>query len=155
MNVLKYGSSILPVIFKNSGTEINMDNDSDTISKLKFIGRINKGEKVNTKFLFVQPANELLTKVSRTYYGVDRLKTFNFVQKTISESFRIIDRCRKSEEAFDKKMCENIIIDLNVARKGIMNLRETYEEDVKYCCDLDTMLEGVDSKLGSLGNIIV
>ena len=45
------------------------------------------------------------------------------------------------------KICNNILTDLEEALKGLENLRITYIEDVKFCCDIDTIIELIKIRL--------
>jgi hypothetical protein len=44
-------------------------------------------------------------------------------------------------------MCANLISDLRNSKNGLNNLKETYNLDVKFVCDLDTLLQTIDAKL--------
>jgi hypothetical protein len=44
-------------------------------------------------------------------------------------------------------MCANIISDLKNSKNGLNNLKETYTLDIKFVCDLDTLLQTIDAKL--------
>jgi hypothetical protein len=44
-------------------------------------------------------------------------------------------------------MCCNLIVDLKNSKNGLNNLKETYTLDVKFVCDLDTLLQTIDAKL--------
>ena len=43
-----------------------MDTNKEIVSRLKFIGRIQKGEKINTRHMYVQQ-DDLTTTISRTF----------------------------------------------------------------------------------------
>ena len=43
-------------------------------------------------------------------------------------------------------MCANIISDLQNSKSGLNNLKETYTQDVKFVCDLDTLLQTIDAR---------
>jgi hypothetical protein len=47
-----------------------MELNEDVISKLKFLGRVQKGEKINVRHMFVQP-DGLATKISRSFINLD------------------------------------------------------------------------------------
>ena len=44
-------------------------------------------------------------------------------------------------------MCVNLIDDLKKSTSGLKNIKETYFNDIKFCCDIDTMLQMIDAKL--------
>ena len=64
-----------------------INEEDDNISKLKFIGKLKKGDKINIKYMVVQQ-NNLITKLNRTLYNVDnRTNTLNFISDTVKKGF--------------------------------------------------------------------
>jgi hypothetical protein len=53
----------------------------------------------------------------------------------------------KSEKISEKILCVNLIRDLNDSKSGLNNLKDTYSYDLKFCCDIDTIIQIIDSKL--------
>ena len=47
-------------------------------------------------------------------------------------------------------MCLNLVNDLKNSKNGIINLKETYNNDIKFTCDLDTLLEIIEAKLSEI-----
>ena len=124
-----------------------MESDTEVISRLKFIGKIQKGEKINVKYMFVQPEG-IVTRISRTLINQDnRQNTLNFVRSTVSRTFEIITTYSSSNKDSQRHICTNIIQDLKLAMNGLTNLKDTYLSDIKFCCDIDTMLQEIDAKL--------
>jgi hypothetical protein len=118
---------------------------NDIISKLKFIGKIQKGEKINVKYLYVQPTN-WLTKISRTFYATDnRTNAYHFIEQTITRSFEIISV--NNQLAKMSKINNCMIQDIKDSIKGIENLKDTYAHDVMFCCKLDTLLDNIHFKI--------
>lgn len=153
MDNLKYiyhvGTLLLSVLFKDSCEYKKMDKN-EVISKLKFISKINKGEKINTRYMFVQQ-DDLPTKISRTFFNKDnRVNALSFIKNTIDNSFELIRAYSRSEHLFEREMCINILRDLKLAKNGIVNLKDTYITDIKFCCDMDTLLQDIDAKLNEL-----
>lgn len=125
-----------------------MDNHPEIISRLKFIGRLQKGDKINTRRMFVQ-SEGIVTKIVRTLIRQDnRLNTLSFVQETVRRSFDLLEIYNKSDDTKYKKLEENMIRDLQNSINGINNLKNTYCDDVKFCCDMDTLLQIILAKLG-------
>jgi hypothetical protein len=128
----------------------NMDaNNKETISRLKFIGRIQIGDKVNLKDMYIQ-SDGLLTQIYRTINQDNRTKTLIFVQDTINKTFEILRCYDNSCKSSDKLMCLNLVNDLKNSKNGIINLKETYSNDIKFTCDLDTLLEIIEAKLSEI-----
>lgn len=132
---------------RKSLNNIKMDATNEVISSLKFIGKLKKGDKINTKFMYTQP-DGIWTRITRTFVNHDnRHNTLNFVQRTIYNAFGVISTYEKSSKVSDKNMCKNVIEDLKNAKVGLNNLRETYSEDLKFNCDISTLLQSIESKL--------
>jgi len=139
-------------MFKGGENDIKMDAHNDIITRLKFISKISKGEKLNVKngTPFVQ-SNDVLTRLSRTFFHKDnRNNTLNFIRNTIERSFEIISLYKTSDKKSDKSMCDNICKDLNAAIRGINNLKDTYSSDTMFCCEIDTILQKIQSRLTEL-----
>ena len=123
-----------------------MNSDKEVISRLKFIGRIKKNEKINTQHMYVQPCG-ILTAITRTIFQQDnRNNTMNFVQKTVEDSFILLEKY-KDEENFI--LVGLMIDDLLTAKVGLEALKETYVSDLKFCCDIDTLLQLISSRLSN------
>lgn len=126
----------------------------EIISKLKFIGKIQTGEKVNVKFMFLQPDN-ILTSFSRSFYYQDnRGNTINFVRNTIYNSFKIIEELKLSENIEEQLICKHIVLDLETAISGLENLKTTYTNDIMFCCDMDVLTDIVGRKLIEFKNML-
>jgi len=123
-----------------------MESNKETMSRLKFIGKIQIGDKVNLKSMYIQP-DGLVTQVLRSINQDNRNKTLIFLQDTISKTFEILKCYEKSVKNADQIMCSNLILDLKNSKMGINNLKETYTLDIKFVCDLDTLLQTIDAKL--------
>ena len=124
-----------------------MESNNETISKLKLIGKLQNGDKLNTKYVFIQK-NGFLTRLSRWFYYQDnRQNTINFVRNTIYSTFTLIITLKKSNKRYDNLILLNIIEDLEAAKLGMVNLKNTYADDLKFCCDIETLLEAVEVEL--------
>lgn len=123
-----------------------MDNNKETISRLKFIGKIQIGEKVNLKYMYIQN-DGLITQLYRIIFQENRSKTLTFLQDTVNKSFEILKCYQKSKKKADKIMCTNLVEDLKKSKEGFLNLKETYISDIKFCCDIDTILQLIEAKL--------
>jgi len=123
-----------------------MDTNKETISRLKFISKIQIGEKINLKYMYIQN-DGLITQLTRTICQDNRTKTLTFLQDTINKAFEILKCYQKSKKKSDKIMCVNLVQDLRGCKGGLKNLKETYITDIKFCCDVDTLVEMIEAKL--------
>jgi len=119
-------------------------NNEEVISRLKFIGHIEKDEKINVKHVF-READTIYTKISRSFIHRDnRQNSLRFIKDVITRAFELLEIHKHRGEY---EFCKSIITDLVKARTGIQNLRLTYIEDTKFCCDMDVILETINAKL--------
>ena len=124
-----------------------MDGNQEIISRLKFIGKLKKGEKINTRHMYVQP-DGITTSLSRTFaYQDNRGNALNFCQETISRSFELLITYERSDSSTEKVLFSKLVEDLQQSTVGLRNLKFTYITDTKFCCDMDTLLENVLAKL--------
>ena len=127
-----------------------MDNNNDVISKLKFISRIQKGEKINVHGLFLQEES-YITSLSRTLLRPEsRTKTLSFIQNVITKSIEIIKTYINSSKYSKQLIAQNIIHDLTESKKGLINLKTTYSEDVMFCCNMDSLIEMIDIEISDI-----
>ena len=126
------------------------ESQQDTICKLKFLGRVGKGEKINVKDLTLQP-DGWVTTVKRTLWTVDnRNSTMSFIQTTIQGAFNLILSLNKSEHLGNRQLAQSMIGDIENARSGISNLKTTYSDDTYFCCGIDTYIETIVARLSEM-----
>ena len=89
----------------------------------------------------------LITQFFRTLFPDNRIKTFAFVTDTINKSFEILKFYGTSTKLSEQIMCKNLIYDLKESKNGLVNLKETYNLDLKFGCDIQTLLQMIDAKL--------
>lgn len=124
-----------------------MDSYQEIISRLKFIGKLKKGEKINTKQMYVQQEG-LATTLSRTFWAQDnRINTINFIHETIKFSFELLNNYDRSDTTPEKELAKHLVNDLRQVNQGLENLKQTYILDTKFCCDIDTLIEDIKAKL--------
>lgn len=121
---------------------MTQEDDINRISStLKFIGQIGKNEKIDVKNMYLQP-NTLITSIIRTLYQLDnRQNTLELIQKTIEQSLNIIQN-----DDTQPQMKTNFMIDLEKSKEGIRNLKYTYNNDTMFCCNLESIIQMIDSK---------
>lgn len=135
------------VLLNNHLGDIAMENHEEVISRLKFIGHIQKDEKINVRHVNRQP-NTFSTKIYRSViYPDNRMNSLKFIKDVITRSLEIIEHHLHRQNIL---MCKSIIADLIKARQGMLNLKYTYNDDTKFCCDMDVLIENIGSKLTDL-----
>lgn len=133
------------------------ENQQNTITRLKFLGRVNKGEKINVKEMTLQ-SEGYVTALSRSVWCVDnRNNTVSFIQNTVQAAFNLVQLLSKNNGISDHELAKTIIRDISLAKIGINNLKTTYSEDTFFCCSVDTYVETMNAKLmdikGKLPNL--
>lgn len=123
-----------------------MDRQREIITKLKFIGTFQPGEKIDVNNLRIEDKT-LFTPLKRLFFGEGRDKTFNFLSLTIERSIEIIQNYVLSDRISERIYCSNLINDLFKAVVGLKNIQETYREDKMFVCNIDILVENVDAKL--------
>ena len=123
------------------------DSRQDIITKLKFLSRVSKGQKINVKDMTLQDES-WLTTASRTVWNIDnRNNTMSFIQNTITSAFNLISLLIKSESVGDKQICNTIIVDIIASKRGINALKSTYQEDTFFCCGVDTYIQMIEAHM--------
>jgi hypothetical protein len=121
----------------------NQSSDTNVIlSRIKFIGRIQKGDKINVRYMSIQP-DTWYTRIVRTIYCTEnRQSAFDFINYTINLGFGIATQSHTHNS--------HIIEDLKNACNGLTNLCETYHDDIMFCCKLDTLVESITARLSQI-----
>ena len=148
MTFLKSGISIIKETHPPRLIVNRMNDEQEVISRLKFIGKIKKGEKIDTYYMSVQPEG-LVTSFKRTFWTHDsRNNTLAFIHQVMTRAFDLIIRYERSPtRGLDPVLMSNLLQDIKAAAGGITNLKHTYIIDIKFCCDMDTLLETIEAKL--------
>jgi len=126
-----------------------METTHEVITRLKFIGLIRPGEKVDTRTLTAAPSTKM-NSIWRWWNQEDRSVTLDFFTSTVNRSFEIIQLSLCSEKASDKKLCKIIIEDLIKCPIGMIHIQETYMKlynDRIFWCDVQTLIQCVELKL--------
>ena len=145
MNTFAIG--LAHVFLNNQLGDVAMENHEEVISRLKFIGHIQKDEKINVRHVNRQP-NTLTTKIYRSViYPDNRTNSLKFIKDVITRSFEIIEHYLHRGNIL---VCKSIVSDLIKARQGMLNLKYTYNDDTKFCCDMDVLIENIASRLTDL-----
>ena len=144
MNIINMIGTIRSIATVNDTTK--MDRQREIITKLKFIGTFQPGEKIDVNNLRIEDKT-LFTPLKRLFFGEGRDKTFNFLSLTIERSIEIIQNYVLSDRISERIYCSNLINDLFKAVVGLKNIQETYREDKMFVCNIDILIENVDAKL--------
>jgi len=120
----------------------------NTVSKLKFISKIQMGEKIDTQSLTVSTTN-IITKLYRSLFsrGESRNLTFEFLSRVVNDSFNLIQKyIEYKDDIIHKNKINEIIIALESSKDGMLNLIDTYKFDRMYVSKVDTLINAVSVK---------
>jgi len=129
-----------------------MNTNDDIIPKLKFISRLNKGDKINVKNLYIQ-SNNFINRISRSFFHIDdRTNTLMFINNTIKKGFEFFSKHVENNNSFDNIVCQNLLYDLKNSTNGLLNLKETYSDDIMFICKIDSLIEEINARLIEINN---
>ena len=116
--------------------------DFETLSRLKFIGHIKKGERIDVSNVSVLRPS-ILTSLYRTFIHRDnRTNALHFIRETVTSAFEIVEFSDSGSQDL-----RNIVADIRAALLGIQNIRCTYSTDLKFCCDIEIVEQFINTKL--------
>jgi hypothetical protein len=120
-------------------------------SKLKFISKIDPGQKISVNSNYIQN-NTYFTSVVRYLTGENREKVYNYICDVVQDSFSVLDSLSDSSNDYDIKICRNLIGDLLELKPGLQNLKQTYSRDKNYVSKMETLGQNLDVKIEELCN---
>lgn len=126
-----------------------LEENGEIISQLKFISKIKPGEQVNVDNLSICSRN-FFSGIYRTFYGEGREKTFHYFNITIKRAFEKLAAFSNSERISDTMLCSQLVENLQTCIEGLSNAKDTYKDDRRFVCDVETLIEGIESRLEEL-----
>lgn len=127
------------------------NNYKEIITKLKFLSKIQTGEKINTKPYLSIVNDDWITSLFRKFYNFEsRTQTVQFINETVASTFQIIEQIKitsknlQIETTDTENILNNLYKDLVNAKSGITNLIKTYKADKIVICQLETIIENID-----------
>jgi hypothetical protein len=126
--------------------EYSYDRHKDVIKKLKFISKIEVGERINVSSVSTA-SDSWFGSLYRSFFKESRAKTFQFLSEVIDRSFELIILYQDSVKISDRITCAQILDDLLSSVKGLKNVQQTYHEDRNFYCDVDTLIGSIFARL--------
>jgi hypothetical protein len=137
--------------FAIDGTDVNVH---AIISKLKFISKLEAGEKVASDgkaTLSVIPDTKWYNILRTFGYGSgSKESTLEFIKHTTDNALEIAKKCFSSQDLFHHRIAHLIVASLKEADIGIQNISQTYESDRWFVSKMDTFRQLLDAKINSL-----
>lgn len=128
---------------------INKDVES-TISRLKFLSRVEKGDKINIKTLSIERNSNWWSSMKRFVFSENRNTCFEFIQTTFNQAFDVLISTIQTKNAMNDCFAVQILSDIQNAKTGVGNLQHTYENDHMYASQLSVLIESADRKTQDL-----
>jgi hypothetical protein len=134
---------------------MNHEKHEEISTKLKWIAKIGKNQKINTSTRQIDD-DTAGTSIARTWnhwigsQGVTRDEAITFISDTIIESFSLLITHKDTDNVYDRETCDNIRSAIESARHGIENLKATYSDDSNIEARIETIIENINTKLKNL-----
>lgn len=134
--------------FSISGKEESLER---MISILKFIAKIREGERINVKTMTISQS-DIPSRVYRTFISREtRSETLDFIKNAINKAIDMVYYYLtledKNEGNFHHDVAKIIIENLINAKKGMLNLTVTYQDDRKFVTDIESIVETMEIKI--------
>lgn len=102
---------------------------------------VEEQQKVNLKNMSFVSSNSWYGSFSRYYNGESRKNLLEMLNATIAQTIQAINDYSNTE------FCTLIVTHLAISKKGILNLKKTYENDPNILSQLETLLENISIQL--------
>ena len=133
----------------------------EVIGKLKFMSKIQKGEKINVRQLFVRDNDSDIQRLLRTVrnFGAyllasdvveSKKATLTFIQETVNSAITLIAIYRRDNDDFKKSIADIIVNNLEESKIGIRNLISTYQKDRKFISEAEAVIQTVEARIRSM-----
>ena len=127
-------------------TDTRLERQREIITRLKFVGTLKPGEKIDVNNLRIEN-NNLFTPLRRMLFGEGRDKTLQLLTHTIERTFEILQSYLHSDKLSEQLLCSKLINDLIKSIIGLKNIQETYKEDKLFVCNVESLIENIEGKL--------
>lgn len=130
------------------GADINVDS---VVSKLAFIAKIKKGEKIDAECSIIPDTKwyNFLRTIGIGKYSKEQ--TLAFIKQTADQALDLARVCIGSQDPFHRNVGRMIIAKLKDVKIGTKELKDTYEEYRLFLSQLETFEELLDAKIKALG----
>jgi hypothetical protein len=122
----------------------------EIVSKLKFISKIQPHQKIDVKTMTFND-NSWNQRLVRTWngilYGEDRKETYRMIENVMNDAYETCLNYRNRQDCFYRNLSVMILEALNESIKGIHNLEKTYETDVMFVSQLETLCCTLEAKI--------
>lgn len=136
--------------FVVDGAEKNIQ---EIVSKLKFISKIQPGQKINVSVMSPSKLGVLPWLYRKFWLVEDSASTQCFLDTIFHEAFQTSENYLKRDDPFYREMGTIIREALKESKLGLKALAKTYEKDVMFVSKIETVESTLDAKLRLLNQI--
>lgn len=113
----------------------------DLMSKLNFLGMLERGKKINWNNLSFSDSGSFSDSIYRYVYGESRKGLIYHIYQIIDQAIKAIDEYNKTE------FCSIIVNGLANSKNGIQNLKTTYQKDPCIVAQLEACISNINIQL--------
>lgn len=130
---------------------LNTNPIKDVIAKLRFISKIEVGNKVNVKDMFVRDNSVLWQRVLRSFHNwflqgsESKEATLKYIEKVTDEAIALIREQRNyPTDPYRQEIANILLRNLENSLQGTKNLKKTYEDDISFVARIEAYLETLE-----------
>jgi hypothetical protein len=130
---------------------LNTNPIKDVIAKLRFISKIEIGNKVNVKDMFVRDNTVVWQRILRSFHNwflqgcESKESTLKYIEKVTDEAIVLIREQRNyPNDAYRQEIADILLRNLENSLQGTKNLKKTYEDDISFVARIEAYLETLE-----------
>lgn len=132
------------------------------LANLKFVSKIQNGEKINAQEMFVRNNDSIWQRMLRTIRNATNAismsnnieskdSTLLYIQNTINDAITLISVYRQvPDDEFKNNIADIIVENLENSKIGIRNMISTYQYDRKFISDAEAVIQTLEARIKSL-----
>lgn len=133
----------------------------EVVGKLKFMAKIQHGEKINVQELFVRDNDSVTQRFLRTVKNwatylsssetvESKDSTLAFIQDTVNNAITLIALYERDHDEFKQNIANIIVNNLELSKTGIRNLISTYQSDRKFISEAEAVIQTLEARITSM-----
>lgn len=129
-------------------------------TNLVLLSRIQPGDKLLYNSTILNIDRSYFQFVRRWYNSTDRLKTTQFINTIIDQTFMAIDKILGNEAYMTLSsetrdiLLQRFNLELKNSINGLINLKTTYNDDNSIVSSIDVIIENINNKVNTLNSLL-
>lgn len=148
----------------------NKQSVEEILLNLKIIGAIKRQDRLskNEDNILEIENNDILQAIRRWWCGRSRNETITSIKKIIQSAFQVTDSTLNRERGFESEnqdtsaffneensnQLQRFVIEMTSCLKGLDNLKNTYQEDVRITSEIDILKEQLQLRIRKINSIL-